>query len=75
MSQSEILSLQHLQSEVVHLKDELQTRDQLVQQLSQELFRLVKQSNKTATATGNSTDRDLTEMRALRNQLKVWKNK
>ncbi len=68
MSQSEILSLQHLQSEVVHLKDELQTRDQLVQQLSQELFRLVKQGNKTAT-TENSTDRDLTEMRALRNQL------
>jgi predicted nucleic acid-binding Zn-ribbon protein len=69
VSQSETLSLQHLQSEVVHLKDELQTRDQLVQQLSQELFRLVKQGNKTATATGNSTDRDLTEMRALRNQL------
>jgi len=69
VSQSETLSLQHLQSEVVHLKDELQTRDQLVQQLSQELFRLVKQGNKTAAATGNSSDRDLTEMRALRNQL------
>jgi predicted nucleic acid-binding Zn-ribbon protein len=71
VSQSEILSLQHLQSEVVHLKDELQTRDQLVQQLSQELFRLVKTqgTGKVVAATAGSTERDLSEMRALRGQL------
>lgn len=33
---------QLMQSEISHLQEELQVRDQLVQQLSQELFRLVK---------------------------------
>ncbi|OZH51866.1 hypothetical protein AFK68_28090 [Hydrocoleum sp. CS-953] len=36
------LNSQQLQGEVSRLKEELQMRDQLIQQLSQELFRLVK---------------------------------
>ncbi len=32
-----------MQAEVLHLRQELQMRDQLVQQLSEELFRLVKE--------------------------------
>lgn len=42
MSQTEKPTIQSLQAEVAHLNQELQMRDQLVQQLSQELFRLVK---------------------------------
>jgi chromosome segregation ATPase len=54
------------QAEVAHLQAELQMRDQLVQQLSQELFRMVKsQSDRPAL----SPDRDLSELRALRTQL------
>ncbi|OUC12730.1 MAG: hypothetical protein B0A82_20295 [Alkalinema sp. CACIAM 70d] len=68
MSQAEILTLQQLQAEVVHLKEELQTRDQLVQQLSQELFRLVK-GNSRQPVQQMTTERDLAEMRALREQL------
>ncbi|MGC1247633.1 MAG: hypothetical protein WA865_15565, partial [Spirulinaceae cyanobacterium] len=42
MTQTETPTLNSLQSEASHLREELQLRDQLVQQLSQELFRLVK---------------------------------
>ncbi len=43
MSQSRTPSDQEtLQTEIAHLKEELQWRDQLVDQLSQELFRLIK---------------------------------
>jgi chromosome segregation ATPase len=42
VSQTDSSSIQTLSSEVSQLRQELQLRDQLVQQLSQELFRLVK---------------------------------
>ena len=69
MSQPETLTLQQLQAETIYLKDELQARDQLVQQLSQELFRLVKgQGQKSDTSV--PIERDLAEMRALRDQMR-----
>ncbi len=59
-----------LQAEVIQLQEELQMRDQLVQQLSQELFRLVKgNADKTQPAQVLVNDRDAGEMLALRNQL------
>ncbi|WP_338016972.1 Npun_F5560 family protein [Myxacorys almedinensis] len=65
--------LQEFQAEVVRLQEELQMRDQLVQQLSQELFRLVKGNvNTTAAAVPSQhepSERHLDEMRALREQL------
>ncbi|MEB3293767.1 MAG: hypothetical protein VKJ24_11465 [Synechococcales bacterium] len=68
MSQTEISNLPQLQAEVVHLKEELHARDQLVQQLSQELFRLVKTQG-NATPQPLSAERDLAEIRALREQM------
>lgn len=38
---------QNLQGEISHLQENLQLRDQLVEQLSQELFRLIKDTNTT----------------------------
>jgi predicted nucleic acid-binding Zn-ribbon protein len=71
VSQSETLTLQQLQAETLYFKDELQARDQLVQQLSQELFRLVKgQSGKADASSGTPIERDLAEMRALREQMR-----
>ncbi len=70
MSQSETLTLQQLQAETLYLKDELQARDQLVQQLSQELFRLVKGQSGKPDASGAPIERDLAEMRALREQMR-----
>ncbi len=70
MSQSETLTLQQLQAETLYLKDELQARDQLVQQLSQELFRLVKGQGQKPDAVGVPIERDLAEMRALRDQMR-----
>lgn len=65
--------LQEFQAEVVRLQDELQMRDQLVQQLSQELFRLVKGNVNASVAAAPSpsepSERHLTEMRSLREQL------
>ncbi len=57
-----------MQTEVAHLRDELQMRDQLVQQLSQELFRLVK-GNTGFMPSPEVSERHLAEMRALREQL------
>lgn len=68
MSQSVSMNLAELQAEVVHLRDELQMRDQLVQQLSQELFRLVK-GNVSAVPSEQLPEQHLNEMRALREQL------
>ncbi len=65
---------QQLQSEVVRLQEELQMRDQLVQQLSQELFRLVKGNNASPSGIPEdavSSERHAAEMQALREQLKV----
>ena len=68
MPQVDTLNLPQLQSEVMRLQEELQMRDQLVQQLSQELFRLVK-GNANHVATEVAPERHLAEMRALRDQL------
>lgn len=59
---------QALQAEVNHLREELQMRDQLVQQLSQELFRLVK-SKGEVPATVDIPDYQVLEVRKLREQL------
>ena len=64
------LTIPELQAEVAHLREELQMRDQLVQQLSQELFRLVKgQSNQASSAV--LSERHQNEMRVLREQLQA----
>jgi chromosome segregation ATPase len=61
-------NFQELQVEVTRLNEELQTRDQLVQQLSQELFRLVK-GNTNFMPSPEVSERHMAEMRALREQL------
>lgn len=58
-----------LQAELVRLREELSMRDQLVQQLSQELFRLVK-GNTDFTPQPEVSERHQAEVRALREQLK-----
>jgi len=57
VSQAESTQFETLQAEITHLKEELQLRDQLVEQLSQELFRLVKhpsQVNSQPTTSDNN---------------------
>jgi chromosome segregation ATPase len=61
-------TLTDLQAEVSHLREELQMRDNLVQQLSQELFRLVK-GNASFIPSPEVSERHMAEMRALREQL------
>lgn len=68
MNPTENPSLQTLQAEVSRLREDLQMRDQLVQQLSQELFRLVK-GNATFMPKPEVSERHLGEMRVLREQL------
>lgn len=68
MSQSEIPTLQTLQAEMSQLREELQMRDRLVEQLSQELFRLVK-GNNNALPTQEVPQEYLGQMRSLREQL------
>ncbi|MFQ3618251.1 MAG: Npun_F5560 family protein [Cyanobacteriota bacterium] len=64
------LTIPELQAEIAHLREELQMRDQLVQQLSQELFRLVKgQANQASSAA--LSERHQNEMRVLRDQLQA----
>lgn len=69
MTQADTPPIQQLQSEVARLQEELQVRDQLVQQLSQELFRLVKGNASPLPTSDLASERHLTEMRALREQL------
>jgi chromosome segregation ATPase len=69
VTQADTPHIQQLQSEVVRLQEELQMRDQLVQQLSQELFRLVKGNANAVPMSEMSSERHLAEMRALREQL------
>ena len=69
MTQADIPPVQPLQVEIVRLQEELQMRDQLVQQLSQELFRLVKGNAAAVPVSEISSERHLEEMRALREQL------
>jgi predicted nucleic acid-binding Zn-ribbon protein len=57
-----------LQAEVLHLQEELKMRDQLVQQLSQELFRMVK-GHSEQSAQPLTNERDLAELHTLREQL------
>ncbi|MBD2021807.1 hypothetical protein H6F43_16625 [Leptolyngbya sp. FACHB-36] len=68
MTYSERQTVQDLHSEVARLRDELQMRDNLVQQLSQELFRLVK-GNTNFLPTPEVSERHIAEVRALRDQL------
>lgn len=68
-SQTEISTIPELQAEVARLREELTMRDQLVQQLSQELFRLVKGNNANASANPELSERQQAEMRSLRDQL------
>ncbi|NEP61715.1 MAG: hypothetical protein F6K31_32980 [Symploca sp. SIO2G7] len=56
------------QVEVARLQEELHMRDQLVQQLSQELFRLVK-GNQDFLPSTDFSERHQAEVRALREQL------
>ncbi|MDB9528870.1 hypothetical protein PN498_22950 [Oscillatoria sp. CS-180] len=57
------------QAEVARLQEELQMRDELVQQLSRELFRLVKGNAGVVPATNESSEQYQAEVRALREQL------
>ncbi|PSN20280.1 hypothetical protein C7271_03020 [filamentous cyanobacterium CCP5] len=69
MAQSVNLSASESQAEVVRLQNELEMRDQLVQQLSQELFRLVK-GNAGFMPSPETSERHQAETRALRDQVR-----
>lgn len=69
MIQIDASQVQQLQADNVRLQEELQMRDQLVQQLSQELFRLVKGNPAAAAPVSESVERQAAELRALRDQL------
>ncbi|MBE7381630.1 MAG: hypothetical protein F6J95_009510 [Leptolyngbya sp. SIO1E4] len=56
------------QVEVARLREELQMRDELVQQLSRELFRLVK-GHAGLAPTSDASEQHQAEVRALREQL------
>jgi chromosome segregation ATPase len=68
VTQTDTPSPSELQAEIAQLHDELQLRDQLVQQLSQELFRLVK-TNTNQTYTLDAPEQYEGEILALREQL------
>ncbi|MBW4466766.1 MAG: hypothetical protein KME07_15190 [Pegethrix bostrychoides GSE-TBD4-15B] len=61
-------TLPELQAEVARLREDLTLRDQLVQQLSQELFRLVK-GNASAQPDAQMNEQQQAELRMLREQL------
>lgn len=68
MAQLTKLKTSDNQAEVARLQEELHMRDQLVQQLSQELFRLVK-GNQDFLPSADVSERHQAEVRALREQL------
>ncbi|MDF5715166.1 MAG: hypothetical protein PUP93_15100 [Rhizonema sp. NSF051] len=68
MSQTDRDTIQTLSVEASKLRQELQLRDQLVQQLSQELFRLVK-GNANFMPQPEVSDRHTSQLQALREQL------
>lgn len=68
MTQADTPNPSEVHAEVARLREELQMRDQLVQQLSQELFRLVK-GNTGFMPSPEVSERHVAEMRALREQL------
>ncbi len=70
MSQADTSTIQTLSTEASQLRQELLLRDQLVQQLSQELFRLVK-GNTNFMPQRSETEPDLTQLKALREQLQA----
>ncbi|MBW4643925.1 MAG: hypothetical protein KME23_13195 [Goleter apudmare HA4340-LM2] len=70
MSQSDTSNIQTLSTEVSQLRQELQLRDQLVQQLSQELFRLVK-GNTNFIPQRSESEEDLIQLQSLREQLEA----
>jgi chromosome segregation ATPase len=70
VSQFDTSNIQALSTEVSQLRQELQLRDQLVQQLSQELFRLVK-GNANFMPQRSEPELDLTQLQALREQLQA----
>ncbi|MFN6539667.1 MAG: Npun_F5560 family protein [Nostoc sp. EkiNYC01] len=70
MSQSNTPDVQTLSTEVSQLRQELQLRDQLVQQLSQELFRLVK-GNTNFMPQQPDLERDTIQLQALQEQLQA----
>ncbi|MEI6444461.1 MAG: Npun_F5560 family protein [Nostocales cyanobacterium ELA583] len=70
MSQSDIPNIQELSTEISQLRQDLQLRDQLVQQLSQELFRLVK-GNTNFTPPKSEPEVDLGQLQALREQIQA----
>jgi chromosome segregation ATPase len=68
VNQTQPANISTLKAEVARFKEELNTRDKLVQQLSQELFRLVKDN--TASAPRPEVAGDYrAEVRLLREQL------
>ncbi|MDC0834050.1 hypothetical protein POG22_13700 [Geitlerinema sp. CS-897] len=68
MNPTESLNPHELRAEVARLQEEVKMRDRLVQQLSQELFRLVKgNANQTSSAAPSSQYRE--QMQLLRQQL------
>ncbi len=70
MSQADTSTIQTLSTEASQLRQELLLRDQLVQQLSQELFRLVK-GNTNFMPQRSETEPDLSQLQALREQLQA----
>lgn len=72
MSTSDTPNIQELSSEISQLRQELQLRDQLVQQLSQELFRLVKGNTSfTPPTTKAEPELDLSLLQELKEQLQA----
>lgn len=69
MTQSSCVDMTDHQAEISRLEAELDIRDQLVQQLSQELFRLVK-SNAGFVSQSEDLAEHQIEMNALREQLR-----
>lgn len=70
MSQTDNPTIQALSTEVSKLRQDLQLRDQLVQQLSQELFRLVK-GNTNFMPQPDLSERHQIQLDALREQLQA----
>ncbi|MGF1568288.1 MAG: Npun_F5560 family protein [Nodosilinea sp.] len=69
MAQTPYTETTEHQAEIVRLEAELEIRDQLVQQLSQELFRLVK-GNAGFLPSPEVSEQHQAEMSALRDQLR-----
>jgi chromosome segregation ATPase len=69
VTQSPYIDMNEQQAEVARLEAELEIRDQLVQQLSQELFRLVK-GNAGFMPSPEVSEQHQAEVRALRDQLR-----